>query len=132
MRYALLFVLGLALGGIGVGIANNALRLRDAYPRAVMQILQHEVGALRQNLRTQRCEAESTRRAIGRLAEFAGETENAVYGTQTPEAPFREYAARLREAVAVAAQTASGDCAALAPTVHAIGEACEACHRQYR
>lgn len=125
-----LFLLGIAVGAIGAANLVNALRQRDAYPRGVMNVMQHRYATLRQELRLKRCEVKTTASALASLHEFAGDLEQVFYPDDTADAPFREFAQRLRDAL----DTASGvaDCPALAPTVDKIGAACDACHREYR
>jgi len=130
MRSLFLFLLGIAIGAIGAVSVVSALHQRDAYPRGVMIVMQHHQAALRQELRRNRCDAGTTAGTLTGLQELAKDLEAAVYPAQTADAPFREYAQRLRDALAATAGTT--DCAALAPNVEKIGAACEACHRQYR
>lgn len=125
-----LFLLGIVLGATGATQVINALRQRDAYPRGVMDVMQHHYALLRQDARLQRCDAKATAPPVWSLRELAGDLENVFYPDADADAPFREHAQRLRDGLTAAA-TAT-DCAALAPTVNKIGAACDACHREYR
>ena len=130
MRNLILFLLGIAVGAIGAVNIVNALRQRDAYPRGVMNVMQHHEATLRQQLRQNRCNAKTAATAFANLQSMADELEPAFYPAETADAPFREFAQRLRDAVA--ATPAVADCPSLAPSVDKIGAACDACHRQYR
>ena len=126
MRLAILFALGLAIGAIAAANVVNALRQRDAYPRGLMNVMQHDLGALRADARAQRCNAQAAV-SLEQLRGLANGIEAAVYGGDPPDPPFAEYANRLRDAIPPAL-----DCKDLAQTTDRIGTACDACHRQYR
>jgi len=130
MRSIFLFGLGLAMGCAFTAIALNALAQRSAYPRGVMQVMQHHYTGLRAGLRAGNCSgAAHEAEALRLLIEEVGPS---VYGSANPEPPFREYNQRLHAAVDGLAGAPASDCAALAPIVERIGNACDACHRQYR
>jgi cytochrome c556 len=130
MRNVILFVLGIAVGAFGAVNIANTLRQRDAYPRGLMNVMQHREAMLRQELRRHRCDANTTATALAGLKQSANDVEEAVYPDAIADAPFREYAQKLRDAVT--AVSVSADCPTLAASVSKIGAACDACHRQYR
>ena len=115
MRQLALLLIGTVLGAVCAVALVNALRQRDAYPRGLMQVMQHDVSTLRQNVRDAHCDAAISGTLLARLRDLAAETEPAVYGDSTADAPFREYAARMRDAIDAATQAIPGGCAALAP-----------------
>lgn len=127
MRQIVLLLLGMAVGAAGGVSLVNTLRQRDAYPRGIMDVMQHHYAALRDDARRGRCEQSEQHRRV--LHELTGEIGEAVYGEDIPDAPFREYQSRLAEALSA---PAPADCKALAPQLQKIGAACDACHRQYR
>ena len=126
MRQAILFMLGLAVGAIAAANIVSTLRQRDAYPRGLMNVMQHDTGLLHDAARTNRCDA-ATQGTFERLHRLADDIETAVYGTEPPDPPFAEYAQRLRAAI-----PPSLECNRLPQTLDRIGAACDACHRQYR
>ncbi|MDR3386229.1 MAG: hypothetical protein P4L92_04190 [Rudaea sp.] len=130
MRNLILLLLGIVLGAAGGAIAVNTLNRRDAYPRGIMNVMQHRLAMLRQEIRLNRCEAKATSATLVRLDELAADVEPALYPDDTADAPFREYAQRLRDTLAAA--TAATDCPTLASAVERIGAACDSCHREYR
>jgi cytochrome c556 len=130
MRNLILFAIGIAVGALGAVNVVNALRQRDAYPRGLMNVMQHHQGLLRQQLRRNRCDANAATAALASLQQSANDIEEAVYPGAIADAPFREYAQQLRDALA--ATPAPSDCPTLAQRVEKIGAACDACHRQYR
>jgi cytochrome c556 len=131
MRSLLLLVLGIAFGATVASLVLNALGRRDAHARGVMQVLQHEAGVLHSALRSKACGTADATRAKMLIGALTEEIEPSVLGDSTADPPFREYLQRLRDASAELAASAP-DCAALAPIVTKIGDACDACHRQYR
>ena len=131
MKHLVLLGLGLFLGATVASIVLNALARRAAYARGVMQVMQHEYGDLRSRLRDAHCtsiDASATRTMLAQMTERIGAAE---YGEARPAAPFREYTDRLSAAVAeLPSQVAP--CAAVAPIAAQVGDACDACHHQYR
>lgn len=126
MRQAILFMLGLAVGAIAAANIVSTLRQRDAYPRGLMNVMQHDTGLLHDAARTNRCDA-AIQGTLERLHRLADDIETAVYGTEPPDPPFAEYAQRLRAAI-----PPSLECNRLPQTLDRVGAACDACHRQYR
>jgi len=127
MRNIVLLLIGLAIGAIATANVVNALRQRDAYPRGLMNVLQHHYAALREDVRRNRCvQASSRDLAVLRLA--SEEISSAVYAGDIPDAPFREFDQRLHDALGTTAST----CSEAASALDRIHDACEACHRQYR
>jgi hypothetical protein len=127
MRNLVLVLVGLAVGAIAAANIINALRQRDAYPRGLMSVMQHQYAALRDDLRRNHC-TEGTISHLTPLRDLQTDLAGAVYGDDIPDAPFREFDQRLHDALAQAPAT----CTAMAPAVDKIGAACDACHRQYR
>lgn len=126
MRQTILFVLGLAVGAIAAANIVSTLRQRDAYPRGLMNVMQHDMSILHDAARANRCDA-ANQGTLERLHGLAGDIETAVYGTEPPDPPFAEYAQRLRAAI-----PPSLECKSLPQTLDRVGAACDACHRQYR
>jgi hypothetical protein len=129
VKMAVLFVLGLAVGVIATANIGSVLRQRDAYPRGLMQVMQHDMGVLRDAARRNRCDA-GTDASLLQLRSLATGIESAVYGndpSNPPDPPFAEYAKRLRTKL-----PAQVDCKTLTPALESVGQACDACHREYR
>lgn len=126
MRLVFLLLLGVAIGAIATANITSVLRQRDAYPRGLMNVMQHDLARLRADGKTQRCDA-ATMSSLQQLRGLAGGIEVAVYAEEPPDPPFAEYARRLR-----AALPDTIDCKALPQALDKVGAACDACHRQYR
>jgi len=127
MRQIVLLVVGLVVGAAaGISIANM-LRQRDAYPRGLMDVMQHHYAGLRDDVRRGRCEQSAQH--VNILRSLVDEIGPAMYGEDIPDAPFREFESRLADALSTSTPR---DCKMLAPQVQKIGDTCDACHRQYR
>jgi hypothetical protein len=129
MRNLLLLLLGLTVGAAGAASAINVLRQRDAYPRGLMAVMQHHYAALRGDVRENRCKDRSGPH-LQMMRALADGIESAVYPDDDADSSFREHARRFRDSLSAAPTDA--ECPALEPFVAKIGEACDACHRQYR
>ena len=127
MRNVVLLLIGLAIGAIATANVVNALRQRDAYPRGLMNVLQHHYAALREDVRRNRC-VQTSSRDLDVLRVGSEEIGSAVYGGDIPDAPFREFEQRLHDALAATPSS----CTEAAAALDRIHDACEACHRQYR
>ena len=130
MKLVIALVVGLLAGAMAAVVVANTLRQRDAFARGLMDVMQHHYSVLRESLRTRRCEPAATAHALAQLRALAPDIETAVYADNTPDAPFREFSARLATTLDRAAP--GGDCAALAPLAQDIGKVCDECHQQYR
>jgi len=127
MRQIILLALAIAIGAAGGISIVNTLRQRDAYPRGLMDVMQHHYAGLRDDVRRGHCEESAQHMNI--LRSLAEEIGPAMYGEDIPDAPFREFESRLADALSTSTPR---DCKMLAPQVQKIGDTCDACHRQYR
>jgi cytochrome c556 len=129
MRPLLLVILGLVVGAMGATFALSALRQGTPFHRGVMAVMQHHMGALSGNVRARQCDAKATGSHLARLRQASGDLREAF---PDMDAAFYEAADRLGKAVDGAATAAPATCEALARAIAPVGEACQACHRQYR
>ncbi|KRE92482.1 cytochrome C [Frateuria sp. Soil773] len=128
-RAALLILLGLVIGVLGTVFAMKALRQRDPFPQAVMSVMAHHVGAIKRDLKAQRCDAAQSREHLLRLQSTAADIPAAFAGV---DQPFLDEAGKLSRHLQEAVQAAPADCAALAAAIKPVGETCQSCHQQYR
>lgn len=129
MRFALLIVLGLAIGIVGTVFAINALHDRQPYSHTVMTTMAHHAGALSEAIKAQKCNAAQSQHHLTRLLETQADLDEAFPGV---DQPFKDEVAKLREKTQAALLAAPADCAALAAVMKPIGQTCESCHQQYR
>lgn len=129
MRPLLLVILGLVVGAMGATFALSALRQGTPFHLGVMAVMQHHMAVLRANVRAKQCDAKGSLAHLSRMRESAGDVREAFPGM---DAPFYDGGDKLAVALDDAISHAPGSCAALAAVLAPIGEACQACHQQYR
>lgn len=129
MRALLLIVLGLAIGAMGAISAMSALRQATPFHDGVMAVMQHHIGVLRANVRAKQCDAKASASHLARLRQASGDIGEAFTGM---EAGFDQAAGKLTSALDGAVAAAPATCEALAVALKPVGEACSACHQQYR
>ncbi|MEO8803276.1 MAG: hypothetical protein ABI304_02955 [Rudaea sp.] len=133
MRNLFLFLLGIAIGVLATANIVTALRQRDAYPRGLMNVMQHHYAELREQVDAQRCSGQiSAHLAVMRL--LSNQIESAIYGNQPPDSGFHTDADDLRQSLnrAESASKSPNACVALVPELKRVGDACDTCHRSYR
>lgn len=130
MRYLLCLVAGALFGALLALTAASALQRRNAWPRALMTVMQHELGAAREAARGDRCTAPQARSALAHLSLLAGDVEGALLAPGTSDRVFSQYAGELGQRVTAAA--AAADCKTQAAALTEVSDACDACHRDYR
>lgn len=129
MRALLLVILGLVVGAMGATFALSALRQGTPFHQGLMAVMQHHMGALRANVRAKQCDAKGSAAHLGRMREAAGDIREAF---PDMEAAFQTAGDRLGTALDGAVATAPATCDALVVALKPVGEACQACHQQYR
>jgi hypothetical protein len=129
MRTAWLIGLGLVIGILGSVSVINAWRQRTPLPVAVMTVMQYHLGQLQDTLKQGRCNAANSAHSLQRLNQAATDLEPAFAGA---DRDFFTHASHLRDTLNRAITSAATDCATLAQTLQSIGQACDACHQQYR
>ena len=129
MRNLILLAIGLAVGAIAAMSVLNALGQRDAYPRGLMNVMQHHYAGLREGLRNNHCATAPA--DVDALRLLSRDVENAMYPDGSADPPFLEYEQRL-DAGLIEASAAGTECAVLKPAVDKITAACDICHHQYR
>lgn len=127
MRYVIVLAIGVLVGTLCALTAANVLGQRHAYPKAVMRLLQRQLGDARSAAVDGGC-ADNARRFV-LLAAVTDEIGRALPSSAGPDRVFDQYLDDLRRAVSVAA---SADCRAQPAALTDVANACEACHRDYR
>ena len=130
MRYLVCLIVGLVIGAIAASTAVNAIARREAWPRSVMNVMQHELVGARAAARTQQCALPAVRTASAHLQLLAGDIEPAQLTPGTKDRVFSQYASDLRDRLAK--WDAGADCAHQGAALTAVANACETCHRDYR
>jgi hypothetical protein len=130
MRYLVCLIGGALIGALVAVTIANILGERDAYPRALMNVMQHELGHARDLVHANQCTSPEANAAALHLKLMAGDVEPALLAPGAHDRVFSQYASDLRDAVA--AFSSAADCPARAEAVTKIGHACDACHRDYK
>jgi cytochrome c556 len=94
-----------------------------------MAVLAAQVGALDKSVKANRCTANDLLPRLQTLRAVANDIEPAF---QDDNEAFGKYASALRGAADAARSTPPASCAAANATLDRIGEACSACHRDFK
>jgi len=130
MRYLICLVVGVLAGAVVAGMFSSAMQRRNAWPRALMNVMQHELGAARSAAKDGSCTQPTQRLAADHLRLVAGDLEPALLAADTKDRVLSQYVADFRKTVA--AWDADAACPQQSEALTAVANACEACHRDYR
>lgn len=130
MRYLVCLLGGALLGALIAVTAANILRQRHAWPRAVMTVMQHELGRARDLVHENPCTTPEVATAAAHLELMASDIEPAVLPPGAHDRVFSQYAKDLRDAIA--GFGAAADCPARKDALTKVADACDACHRDYK
>jgi len=128
MRQFVLLVVGLFVGAACAFVLARGLGQRDAYPRGLMNVMQHHMAELRRLERSGRCPPQEIAPHAARIADLSSDIANALDSRDPHLADATAVLGRAAESL----RAGSLDCPALAKNLSAVGDACEACHRDYR
>jgi cytochrome c556 len=127
MRYLVCLLVGLLVGAITATTAANILNRRDPYPKALMNVMKHELATA--SAAADRLQCEQDRYAMSKLAMMAGDIEIAMPAGEKPDRVFRQYVEKLSEAIYKAGDA---PCPQRAEALTELKNACDDCHRDYR
>jgi hypothetical protein len=127
MRYLVCLLLGLMIGAIGATTAANILARRDAYPKALMGVMHHELETARKAAQQKACTDDG--HAMTKLALLANDIHTAMPDNGSPDRVFDLYTRKLAEAVDAAA---TAECPQRTDALTRVSNACDDCHRDYR
>ena len=131
-RYLFLFLLGLVIGAIGTVMAMRAIDARkDHFHDAIMHVQAWHTGQLKAGLDSNRCAATDALPHLQALRTMANDLEPAFPDLADDER-FARHSAQLRAALDTALASPPRDCTALGTTLGEVGEACKACHQDFR
>jgi hypothetical protein len=134
-RYLFLFLLGLVVGIVAVVMVLRAIDARktwqDHYPHAAMQLMQAHTAQLAATTRANRCAATDTLPHLRALRELGNDLEPAFADLRDDER-FAGHAGTLRQRLDGALSSPPLDCAGATRVLEQIGEACKACHQEFR
>lgn len=131
-RYLFLFLLGLVIGIIGTVMAMRAWNeRRDHFPESVMQVQAWHVAQLKADLEQNRCGATDTLPHLQALRTTGNDLE-AAFPDLADDRRFKDHAAKYRGTLDAALTSPPLDCRGVDATLKQVGEACKACHQDFR
>ena len=131
MRFLICLIVGVLIGAMCAMTAANVLGQRNAWPRAVMTVMQHELGVAREGVRAGRCTQGDVASTAAHLKLLSSDIESALLAPGKHDRVFSQYADDLRREIG-ALDAPDLDCAARSEVLTKIGQACDACHRDYK
>lgn len=131
-RYLFLFLLGLVVGAIGTVMAMRALDARkDHFPEAIMHVQGWHTGQLKAAIDSNRCTASDALPHLQALRTMANNLEPAFPDLAEDER-FAGHATQMRATLDSAIASPPQDCQAAGATLGEVGDACKACHQDFR
>lgn len=131
-RYLFLFLVGLVIGVVATVMAMRALDARsDHFPDSVMHVQQWHLDHLRSAVEQNRCNATDTLPHLQALRIMADDIEPAFEDLRDDER-FVKHASRLRATLDDARASPPLNCAGVGTVAGKVGEACKACHQDFR
>jgi len=131
MRYLVCLVGGFLIGALLAVTAASILGQRHAWPRAIMTVMQQELGRARDAIHAGQCGGTEVVSGGQHLELLSGDIERALLAPGAHDRVFSQYVTDLRGAVATF-NAAGADCAARRDAATKIANACDACHRDYK
>lgn len=131
MRYLVCLIGGALFGALMTLTAANILSQRNAWPRALMTVMQHELGQARDKVRGGQCAIPEVASSVAHLRLLSADIEPALLAPGAHDRVFSQYARDLRDAIA-AFEATGNDCAVRGQALTKVADACEACHRDYK
>ena len=134
-RYLFLFLLGLVLGIIGTVMLMRTWDARktpqDRLPDALMNLQAWHTGKLDEAIKQNRCDATNTLPHL-RALRSTGEDLEAAFPGLADDQRFKDHSAKFRAALDSALASPPLDCAGVGSTLKQVGEACKACHQDFK
>ena len=134
-RYFFMFLLGLVIGVVALVMLLRALEARktwrDHYPEALMHVLAAQTAQMRDNASANRCSPTDTLPHLQSLRSLGNDFERAFPDLRDDQR-FVQHAAQFRGTLDAALAAPAVGCEGVQQTSAKIGEACKACHQDFR
>lgn len=131
-KYLFLFLLGLVIGVIATVMAMRAIDARkDHFHDGVMHVQQWHLGQLKLKVEQNRCAATDILPDLKTLRTMADDLEPA-FPDLRDDKRFIEHASRMRARLDTALASPPLNCAGVGTVTADLGEACKACHQDFR
>lgn len=131
-KYLFLFLIGLVVGSVATVMAVRAIQARkDHFHEGVMHVQQWHLNQLKRKVEQNRCAATDVLPNLKTLRTMADDLEPA-FPDLADDKRFAEHASHLRARLDAAWSNPPLNCAGVGTTTADIGEACKACHQDFR
>ncbi|GAB3385380.1 hypothetical protein [Lysobacter fragariae] len=134
-RYLFLFLLGLVIGAVAVVMLlrtwEGRKTWRDNWPDAAMHVMDAHLSSVEENIKLNRCGATDTLPHIKSLRAMADDLEYA-FPDLAEESRFKEHASSLRGKLDASLAAPPLNCPGAETLAKSVGEACKACHQDFR
>ena len=134
-RYLFVFLLGLVIGVFAVVMLLRTLESRktwrDHYPDALMHVLSAQTAQMRGNAEANRCSPTDTLPHLQSLRSLGNDFERA-FPELRDDKRFVQHAAQFRGTLDAALAAPAVGCEGVQKAAAEIGEACKACHQDFR
>ena len=131
-KYLFLFLLGLVIGAVAVVMAMRAWdERRDHFHDSVMHVQQWHFNQIKGAVEKNRCAATDTLPHLRALRTMADDLEPA-FPDLSDDQRFTAAASKLRGTLDASLSSPPLNCAGVGAIAGEIGEACKACHQDFR
>jgi len=131
-KYITLLLLGLVIGAICTVMALRAIEARkDHFHESVMHVQSWHLGQIKAGIEQNRCGTTDSLPHLQTLRTMANDLEPA-FPDLRDDPRFIEHASQARGTLDAALASPPSGCEALGNTAKQIGEACKACHQDFR
>ena len=134
-KYLFVFAIGLVLGMIAIVMLLRSLEARktwqDHYPHALMHLLSAQTAQLRANAEANRCNPTDTLPFLQSLRSLGNDFEPAFPDLREDQR-YAAHASQFRATLDATLASPPLGCEGFAQANKQIGEACKACHQDFR
>ena len=131
-RYLFMALLGVLVGAVATVMLMRAVQARrDPFPDSLMQVMARQTQLLQQSGQQNRCTTSDALPRLQSLRALSNDLELAMPDLRD-DARFAGHARDMRARLDQALAAPPADCAALTAVTTRIGEACKACHQDFR
>lgn len=131
-RYLFLFMLGLVIGVVATVMAVRAINARkDHFHDSVMHVQEWHLGQLKSKVEQNSCGATDTLPHLRALRTMADDIDPA-FPDLSDDKRFDAHGSKLRGELDAALASPPLSCEGVTTLVSNVGEACKACHQDFR
>lgn len=131
-RYLFVAILGLVIGIVATVMLMRSWQARqDPFPDSLMHVMGRQFELLRDAQAQNRCTNTDAAPRLQSLRFLSNDIDLAFPGLKDDKR-FSQHSARLRAALDQSLANVPNDCVTLTETNKQIGEACKACHQDFR